>query len=113
MLFLACIAGVNGEGLGRRELREKGTERRKTVPMPIHAWYTGYAIFISTTNEGVRGKKPQVTSDKLLDSPLNCLVFTLETKGEFDVTSRVTWGLIPRTSSNIYITMQVTNSQFN
>ena len=33
--------------------------------------------------EGVHGKKPQVTSDELLDSPSNCLVFTLETKGEF------------------------------
>ena len=36
-------------------------------------------------------KKPQVTLDKLLDSRSNCLVFTLETKGEFDVTSRVTF----------------------
>ena len=35
--------------------------------------------------KGFVGKKAQVTSDELLDSPSNCLVFTLETKGEFDV----------------------------
>ena len=40
-----------------------------------------------------------MTSDKLLDSPSTCLVFNLETKGEFDVTSRVTLGLIPRIPS--------------
>ena len=29
----------------------------------------------------------------------NCLVFTCGTKGEFDLTSKVTWGLIPQTPS--------------
>ena len=44
-------------------------------------------IFVSI--EGVCGKS-QVTSDKLQDSASNCLLFTLETQGEFDVLSRIT-----------------------
>ena len=39
---------------------------------------------------GVPGKKPLVTSDKLLESPSKFLVFACEIKGEFDLTSKVT-----------------------
>ena len=51
--------------------------------------------------EGVPGKKPSVTSNKLLDSPSNCLVFPCETQGEFEITSKVTSGLISCTPSFI------------
>ena len=39
--------------------------------------------------EGVPGKKPQVTSDKFLDSPSKLFCIRIR-KGEFDLTSKVT-----------------------
>ena len=40
--------------------------------------------------EGVPGIKPQVTSDELLNSPSNFLVYVCKSKGEFEIRSGVT-----------------------
>ena len=68
---------------------------------PFSAHMAGYKI-----NEGLPGKKPLVTSDKLLDSlsKLPCIRFV---KQKENLTlHQFTKGLIPRTPSNVLFASQ-------
>ena len=56
------------------------------------------------TNKGCLEKKPQVTSDILLDFPSKFPCIHCETKREFAPTSKVAKSFIPRTPS-ILVTM--------